>query len=134
KTPGTSGWAATVGVEYGYFAKEWQKWNNQGWRLIQLETHMQGGIRYYDGFFVPGSGGQDLVPGARSGEWYPQLSRNTTLGNELIDIDRNKLERTAADATREEKLARTEYPVVSPVWMAKAHQFFYDKWGTEPIG
>jgi hypothetical protein len=134
KTPGTSGWYAAVGIEYGAFTREWRKYKGMGWRLSQLETHVQGGIRYYDGFFLPGNNGEDFVPGAREGEWYPQLERNTDLGYELVDIDRNKLERTPGDPSREEKLARTEYPVVSPVWMAKAHDYFYENWGTVPLG
>ncbi len=134
-TPNVSGWGATVGVEYGEFANEWKKWRDQGVRLAQLETHVVNGVRFYDGFFVQASGsGEDFVPGTRYQEFLGALSRDTTAGLELIDLDRAKHARTAGDATLEEKLARTEYPVVAPVWMAQAEDYFYSNWGKDSIG
>jgi len=133
-TPGSSGWTSAVGLEYGAFAREWRKYRDQGWQLSQLETHVKNGVRYYDGFFLPGSADEDFVPGARAGEFYPALTRNTGAGLELIDFDRAKLGRTTTDPLREERLARTEYPVVSPVWMAEAMQAFWTAFGADPIG
>jgi len=133
-TPGQSGWYAAVGIEYGPFIKEWQKYRDQGWRLEQMETHVKNGVRYYDGFFLPGSGNEDFVPGTRALEFQQALARDTTSGLEVVDLDRAKLERTAADAQKEERLARGEYPVVSPVWMSQAESYFWTKWGQDSVG
>jgi CubicO group peptidase (beta-lactamase class C family) len=133
-TPGQSGWEATVGVEYAEFTHEWSKWRTQGFKLSQLETYIANGVRYYDGFFVPGNGGDDFVPGTRAQEFATQLSRNTTAGLELVDLDRAKVAHSAADPTLEDKLARGEYPVVSPVWMSQAENYFYAKQGVDGLG
>ncbi len=133
-TPGQSGWVATVGVEWGEFANEWGKWRAQGWRLSQMETHVVNGVRYYDGFFVPGNDGEDFVPGSRVQEWNSALARDTQAGLELVDLDRQKLARTSTNAMLEEQLDRTSDPVVSPVWMSQAESYFYSTWGQDSIG
>ena len=127
-------WAATVGVEYPWFAHEWKRWRDLGMRLTQIETHVVNGVRYYDGFFAVGGGAEDFIPGARATELDAALARDKAAGLELIDLDRPKLARTAADATLEDKLARTEYPVVAPEWMARAENEFYSNVGVDAIG
>lgn len=134
KTPGQSGWWATVGVEYPYFASEWKKHRDLNRRLIQLETHVVNGIRKYDGFFVPGTGAEDFIPGSRWEQFDEAFDRNTTAGLELIDFDRHKLGLSPTDAKREEVPVRTDYPVVSPVWMAEAEKYFQDTWSAAPVG
>jgi hypothetical protein len=95
-TPGQSGWVATVGVEYGSFALTWQQYHDLGYRLAQVETHVKNGVRYYDGFFLSGSGGDDFLPGTCATEFNAALARDTTASLEIVDFDRVKLERTAA--------------------------------------
>ncbi|WP_437756079.1 serine hydrolase domain-containing protein [Sorangium sp. So ce1389] len=135
KTPGQSGWASAVGLPYDKFVRAWRDNTDAGWQLTELETHISGGVRYYDGFFHSGgAAAQDFVGGSRLQQFSTTFLLNKVDGLELVDFDRYKEARTSGDPMKEEKLVRTSYPVVAPTWMAEIDDHFMNVVGGEAMG
>ncbi len=76
-----------VDVEWSSFAASWQTLSNQGFRLIDLDTTVRGGVRYYTGVFQPGSGGHALWVGATWASFAAKWSELSAQNLRLVDFE-----------------------------------------------
>jgi len=78
-----AGYQTVVDVEWSSFAASWSQLSSQGYRLIDIDTTVRGGIRYYTGVYQPGSGGYALWVGTDwtsfSAKWNELSAQNLRL-------------------------------------------------------
>jgi CubicO group peptidase (beta-lactamase class C family) len=84
---GGAGHQTVVDVEWSSFAASWQTLSGQGYRLIDIDTTVRGGIRYYTGVFQPGSGGHALWVGATWASFTAKWSELSDQGLRLVDFE-----------------------------------------------
>lgn len=83
---GTDGYALYSGVSWGDFTTHWTNLANQGLRLINIETYLEGGSRKYAGVWRAGSDGYYLWAGVT---WSDLEAKWATLNANmrLVDIE-----------------------------------------------
>jgi len=76
-----------VDVEWTDFVNSWTQLSNQGFRLIDIDTTMRGGVRYYTGVFQPGSGGHYLWAGVDWNSFVAKWDELSAQNLRLVDFE-----------------------------------------------
>ncbi len=82
-----AGHRTVVDVEWSSFAASWQTLSGQGYRLIDIDTTVRGGVRYYTGVFQPGSDGHFLWVGVDWASFAAKWNELSTQGLRLVDFE-----------------------------------------------
>jgi CubicO group peptidase (beta-lactamase class C family) len=131
---GAPGMKIEVNKRWPELMELWEQHSDTGWRLIDLEAYTIGGVRYYDGVFVPGSGAHDVIGGARPQEFGAARMGHAANGRRLVDIDRLEGEWSSSDWGEQDRQQENALPELDPDWMLELQHHFEATLGGSPMG
>jgi CubicO group peptidase (beta-lactamase class C family) len=82
-----AGYRTDIDKDWTAFTTTWSQWSNEGYRLIDLDTTVRGGVRRYTGVYQPGSGGYALWAGVDWNSFVSKWSELSSQGLRLVDFE-----------------------------------------------